>query len=306
MVGKKVVLFISIAFIGSCSGKTKDGKLPDWVVSPLANCQEGFVCSVGEGGDILSASSNARSELAKQFSVRVKSSAVFEISQSNGQDSARANYSVDEQVDEVLSDIAVKEEKKKKKGTYYAFAVVDKEKMVQKVLSTLKEFDGKISSELALKPLPVGRLKLLMQKRDKENKKYIMLTGHTYPGSITIKDIKNAKGNYEMYKLDLIKNDDLNIKGFIQSKVISHFDKISKDAEKIISGKVNVVKQHLNVSGFEKYEVEVVLTCKKGNKKLGSIEVIRSETGRSKQHVIDKVKADIFDEIDKKIDDLLM
>ncbi len=301
-----VVCLSSLCLVFGGCASVVSRKLPQWVNNPLANCENGFMCAVGEGKSIVLASSNARSELAKQFSVNIKSNSSFSISQKNNNDEQSASYLLYEGVSEMLSGVIIKEVYNDGAGNCYAFAVVDKNKLENEALLKVENIDNELQNNIVVRPVPVKKLKKLIVARQEKNQKYMGLTGKSVAEKITMKDVRKAKGEPNFYRLEEIKNDTLNLQEFIRSETIEHLDKISKDAEKVISGDVNIKKQYLNVDGFEKYEVFVSLACKQGNKTIGNIRVNKSGTGRNKQQAIDVVKEEIFKEISEKIDSLLM
>ena len=298
-------------FISACSAKGsvqkgKNGDLPGWIVKPLENCEEGYLCGVGEGSGFLSAASNARSEIAKQLSVKVQSNTNLSIDQRNDTSTTRFGYSVDEGVNEIISGAKIKETFVDKNGDYYAFAVIDKNKIEHGILTEINNIDGEIQSGIMTQPLPVKKLRNLLLLREEKNRRYIMLTGRSVPERFKLKDIKNAKQNVNVYRLNIVDDSDIGLNSFIKSEIIDHFDKISSEALKTINGSVKLTKQYLNVSGFEKYEVNVDLSCIENGKVVGSIKVSQVETARNKQQVVDKAKEQIFKEISERIDSLLV
>ena len=97
------VSFVVAIMLSSCANKTDKNILPSWINNPLKNCSDGYMCAVGEGNSVLSSSANARNELAKQFSVNIKSDNVFSITQENDKDTTKAFAVVNENVDDIIS-----------------------------------------------------------------------------------------------------------------------------------------------------------------------------------------------------------
>ena len=100
--GKNANIYISciIALLfTSCGNKISyNNKLPNWVMKPMENCKGGYLCATGEGDNVLSASANARNELAKQFSVSVNSDTIISIKQRGDTSETKTSYSVNESV----------------------------------------------------------------------------------------------------------------------------------------------------------------------------------------------------------------
>ena len=295
-----VVFFASSAFIA-----VAEQQRPNWVNNPLAECEKGFICAVGEGDNALSASANARSELAKQISVSIQSNASFSVKQHNDKDNTSSSLSVQEEVDEMLSGITIKEFYQDNQNKYYSFAVFDKQKMENELLAEINNLDNEMLQKLKRSPVPVKKTKQLMQTRATKNQKYMGLTGKSIDAKITTNDIRNAKGVPNAYRLGVVKNDVLNIKDFLRGEIIDNFDAISNNSDKVITGEIKMEKQYLNVDGFEKYNIEVALKCKDGDNDIGSIQVKKSGTGRNRQQIIDNTKKVILKETANQIDNLL-
>ena len=300
------VSFVVAIMLSSCANKTDKNILPSWINNPLKNCSDGYMCAVGEGNSVLSSSANARNELAKQFSVNIKSDNVFSITQENDKDTTKAFAVVNENVDDIISGAIIKETYHAGNGSYYAMAVINRRKLEQELLTEINDIDKNLQLEMQAKPIPVRKINTLLIKRDEKNSRYIALTGKFVNSVVTMNDVMKSKEIPNFYKLDIDKNETLNIKDFIRNEIVNHLDKISKNSTKVITGKVNIDKQYLNVNGFEKYEIDVVLTCKEGDKVLGSIKITKSEIGRNKQQALDTAKDEIYREIREKIDSLLM
>ena len=277
---------------------------PNWVNNPIAGCEKGFVCAVGDGENALSASANARSELAKQISVSINSNASFAVSQNGNKDYTSATFSVNEEVNEMLSGVTITELYQDGKN-YYAFAIFDKQKMENQLLAEIDNLDKGIQQNLQTKPVPVKTTKKLIQMRAKKNQKYMGLTGKSIDTKFSIHDIRKAKGQPNVYKVDLIKNDVLNLKNFLRGEIIDNFDTLANNSNKVITGEVKMEKQYLNVDGFEKYDITVILKCKENNDNIGSIQIVKSGTGRNKQQIVDNTKKVILEEIANQIDGLL-
>ena len=306
---KSINIYISciiVLLFTACGSKTSrnENKLPNWIVKPMENCKEGYLCATGEGDNILSASSNARNELAKQFSVSVNSNTMISIKQQDDVNKTKASYSVNEGVNEVMSGAKIKETFKDLKGIVYAFAVIDKLKIEKELLTEINDMDVKISNSFSSNPLPVKTIKTLIKARDEKSAKYLSLTGNKIPEKFTLNDLKKAK-SANSYNLN-IENDDIGLQPFLRNEILDHYDKIDPKATKIVKGRVDLEKQYLNVEGFEKYNVNIDLSCVENGKTIGSMKINRSATGRSKQHVLDKLKEQIFEDIGQKIDSLLM
>ena len=94
---------IALLFTSCVNKISYNNELPNWVMKPMENCKGGYLCATGEGENIISASANARNELAKQFSVSVNSGTIISIKQRGDMSETKASYSVYESVNEVMS-----------------------------------------------------------------------------------------------------------------------------------------------------------------------------------------------------------
>ena len=305
---KKSVVFLSLplVFIG-CASKKPTNIVPGLVNQPAEFCSKGEICGVGEGRNTTISFANARNEIAKQFKVNVKSDFSSKISQTNGKNDTSINDNVNEFVDEVLQGIKIKESYIDNQGKCYSFAVLDKSKIVNDLKFQIADYDTQMQINMEQKPFKFGTTKKLYNKREELNKKYLFLTGSEVLKKITLNDIIKAKDKAIVYKLE-INDKSLGIERVLKQKIADNRDKVDNKLEnpdRIIRGEVKLEQAYLNVSGFEKYGIAVELECIENGEVIGSLNLERYKTGRSKTQAIENAKKEMLEYIEQNVDNLL-
>ena len=308
----KIALFkiscacLALFFTSFCVSSGNKISRPDWVINPNENCEKDYICAVGEGKSISESFANARSEIAKQFSVKINSSYNTNLSNNNDIVSNYSSLDVNENTNEILTGVEIDKTYNDNEGNYYSMAILNKIKLANEIKFDINELDKEMSTIITKKPLKFHTIKDLYAKRKEKNNKYYFLSGKELQEKITMNDILKAKGAPIYYKLDITDNEGFGLKDIITKQIIENNNKIGKNATKVIKGNIKIDKAYLHVSGFEKYEIDVVLKCIEDGKTTGQIHTKIYETGRNKQQVLDKVKEQIIENINNHIDDLLV
>ena len=313
MKAKRLILLASLAgFVStvSFSGIAKASDvLPEWVGKPTAFCNKGEICAVGEGGTLLSSFSNARNEIAKQFNVSVKGNFNSVIEQSGNNVEESASSYIDEATDDILNGVFIKESYIDVNGRHYAYAVLDKSKVVNDIKFDIDAVDTQMQIAMEQKPVHFTALKTMYKQREELNKRYLFLTGKTIKEKVSLNDIYAAKGEPLTYKL-MITDEEFNLGTVLTEQIIENRDKLAGENDekydRKIVGNALIEKGYLNVKGFEKYLVSVSLRCLKGSNTVGQLNVELYETGRNKQQAIEKMKIRVVEYIKSNIDSLLV
>ena len=293
-------------FLSYCSSIEHKSNRPAWVINPNENCKEGYICAVGEGQSISESFANARGEIAKQFSVNVNTRYTSNLSNNNDDINRFVSNDVNEQTNEILTGVEIEKTYNDNNGNYYSMAVLNKIKLANEIKLEINEIDTEMSTIITKKPLKFHTIKELHSKRKEKNNKHYFLSGKEIKEKITMNDILKAKGEPIYYKLDITDNENFGLKDIVTRQIIENNNKISKNASKTIRGNIKIEKAYLRVSGFEKYEIDIVLKCVEDGKTTGQIHTKIYETGRNKQQVLDKVKSQVIENISGHIDNLLV
>ncbi len=305
---KNAILLTAIGFIGMAD-IAGASDLPGWVSKPAAFCKKGEICAVGEGSTLLSSFSNARNEIAKQFSVGVKSnfSSLVE-QQGNSVEESVSSY-IDEATDDVLSGVYIKEDYTDENGMHYAYAVLDKSKVENDIKFDIDAVDTQMQIAMEQNPVHFTTLKTMYKQREDLNKRYLFLTGKKIPEKVSLNDVYAAKGEPLTYKL-MITDEEFNLKTILTEQIVENRDKVVDENDerydRKIVGNALIEKGYLNVKGFEKYLVSITLRCLKGNNTVGQLNVELYETGRNKQQAIERMKARVVEYVKSNIDSLLV
>lgn len=300
------VVFLTFLLANCAStGKLKNDR-PDWIDNTYENCKEGYICAVGEGLTMNDSISSARNEIAKQFSVSIKSNFNSSIFQRDEFIEKSAKSSVNEKVDDVIEGIEIENKYKDNNDKYYALAVLNKNKLADSIKKEIEKIDEQLKELILERPVKYKTAERLINTRNDKEKRYYFLTGNKIVEKITKKNFVDAKSQPTKYKLEITDDDNFGLKNVIVDQIVDNRDKVDNNASKTISAKISFEKSYLRVAGFEKYLVNVNIKCKQGKDILGQLDIHIYETGRNKQQVIDKIKDGIIEQISNSRDKFLV
>ena len=302
-----VILCILVCSCAKNERILKNKNIPSWVNISDDSCKEGFICSIGEGRSMGESYSNARAEIAKQFSVTINSTFNNLLSEKNGEVNRFTSSNIDESVSEIVEGVEFENYFfDDVRDVYYTFAVLDKRKLASEVKKDISMIDDELKSVVNRKPVNIKMALKLLDRRRKLGKKYTFLTGEEILEKIKKEDVLKAKKEPTLYKLDIVDNENFGLKDIIVANIIDNKDKIDQNATKTIVAKISMEKIYLNVEGFEKYEVDVNLKCKNNDEVIGQSNIRVQETGRNKQQIVDKLKKRITERVNDNIVNLLV
>ena len=307
---EKIIFLTLFLFLGNFANAK-----PSWINAPSEYCSKDEICAVGTGERPAKAKSDARTEIMKFFKTQIKSS--FRSSESsddkNGFSSSISN-SIWNGTDGILEGVEIKESFDDD-DAFYALASFNKDNASKIIKTKIDELDSKMKSLLKQDTkLSIIELKNAFEERKDLNHFYGFLKNSFIPEIISFDDIqqlmnKNIAKN-EKFFIELNSSDEnrdelvSEIKNVITST--GNFIVLDKSkATRNITGTIKINKEYLNIAGFEKYSVELNLNCLKGKEIISSIIISRSETGRSKEQIINSIMPKLKDDLKKQIYQLI-
>ncbi len=295
---------LMIIFLVSCGTSSKriseqtSGKenRPVWVNDPIEFCQEEFICAVGEGKSFYLAESDARSNLAKIFKVRVSGTTeITEESSSLSTPDSMESLGVTQDiysnnieiVDEVLEGV-ITSKKHEEDGAIFSLAQLDK-RVAGKILKTrIGELDAEIEQAYES-----GRRSLLPRALELHSKKMGLVTYLTILGmpnfsrGVSKEDLLKKKSEYDANPIYVLIEADKSSE-FVEQTIAGELSTlgykiVDKDRFdfKIVATS-NSRREYLNVKGFERYNMYVKLVSfDRDSEVQGNLTFDQTQNGRS-------------------------
>lgn len=293
---------------------------PVWIEQPYQNdCQEAReLCAVGEGQGVLSAELSARAAIARMFQTQVKSETQVS-SESSSSDSfdegIKAEFEenvqqlVRQKTDYILEGVKLVKSYTGKESVF-ALVSLNKKQAAQTMAEQIERLDTK-NIDLFKKKSRSALLQIEQnyKMREELHKHYRFLTGKAYPSPLSYQKV--VKFKTELLKkdvtilLEVAQDVPDNLVHDIVSLLILHGYRVVKEEVKSFDYRLRIDlemdKRHLNVKGFEKYAVSLVLKAyTQDDQQLGQINMNQVEVGRSQEQVLEKALESYQEEVKDK------
>ena len=297
----KRMLFVGFAaFLAvSCAHATaQKNERPAWVDNPYKVCSADQMCAVGVGSRLKMARADARSGIAKIFESKIQSSFSSDLSSKNDEITQNVRERLDVETDMLIDAVEIKETYETPTD-FYALAVLNKNTAVEKTIRELTLLDNQMRALTSDDtPASAVRMEELYFKRNGINQRYIVLTGKSYPETVTYDDVAKAKKN-RIGKRHIFLN--VNASPVLESAIKQVLTQNGYTFAKNRTGEtpsvtVSIVAEraHLNVEGFVKYVYH--LTLSGPDKKGTAVELLSTSfdgSGRNEK----QAAASIADEV---------
>lgn|GEM_PF-1152013 len=288
-------------------------KSPDWIYSPYDVCSEAQeLCAVGEAKILTQADTQARSNLASIFEVRVKSEFNANTFASStvpwqGKVNQEVQQSLQESVDQMLEAVQIKK-RFKEKGLTYSLASLDRLKASELVGARLAKIDEELNVHWQKRSRTnLRNIVRLYMERENLNERFSILSGSGRPSLMSYKDItewKESRSKPELLALRIGQAPAWMSEKLKELLTEAGFKIVKGDADKAVSLNVDSIKEFLNVQGFEKYTFTLNLTSFEKGEKNKILTVSETVTGRTQSDALLKVKRFFNDYIEKHLSDL--
>lgn len=314
---KKIILLL---VLGGCSFLKPAPELsdasknsPSWIYSPYDVCSEEVeLCAVGEAKTMAQADSQARSNLASIFEVRVTSefnaTTYGNTSASwQGKVNQEVQQSLQESVDQILETVQIKK-RFKDKGLTYSLASIDRVKASELINGRLSKIDDELSIHWQKRSRTnLRNIIRLYSEREKLNERYSIVHGSSKPSLMTYKEIsdwRESRSKVEPLVLRIGQAPEWMSDKLKELLTEAGFKLVKGDADKVVSLNVDSIKEFLNVEGFEKYTFTLNLTSFEKGEKNKVLSVSETVTGRSQSDALLKVKRFFNEYLEKHLSDL--
>ena len=297
----KRMLFIGFAaFLSvSCAHATaQKNERPAWVDNPYKVCSADQMCAVGVGSRLKMARADARSGIAKIFESKIQSSFSSDLSSKNDEITQNVRERLDVETDMLIDAVEIKETYETPTD-FYALAVLNKNTAVEKTIRELTLLDNQMRALTSDDtPASAVRMEELYFKRNGINQRYIVLTGKSYPETVTYDDVAKAKKNRIGKRHIFLKVDASPVLESAVKQVLTQngytFAKNRTRETPFVTVSIVAERAHLNVEGFVKYVYH--LTLSGPDKKGTAVELLSTSfdgSGRNEK----QAAASIADEV---------
>lgn len=267
--------------------------LPKWINEPKLECKEENICAVGIGKDYKSAISDAKNNIQKYFETKISSSFRNELINNNDNNIKEySNEFINEETLGVLKGVEVLKTYNKNK-MFYALVSLDKNKVINEVKNEIQSIDEKMLVLIdETSTISSKKLEKMFSQREELNKKYLFLTNTKIPEIVRYEDIINNKNRNKKNSINYyVDTNNEDVKLLLNNLITETGGNIAKDeinAHIIISGKITIKKEFLQVSGFEKYSVTMEVSSIKDGKIINTLTKKETDTGMSYEQVYSK------------------
>ena len=317
---KLIILALLLLGLSACAS-SKQASLasldksakPSWIASPWESCGIKEVCAVGSGDTQSRANADARSGIMKWFKSNIKSSARFAESADDDGFSSSASVETWEGADGILKGVEIKENFEDAGGRHYSLAGFNKVAAAAAIRLKIGQLDEKMKSLLGDNTKKsIRMLEGYYNAREELNDQYLFLSGVSVPEAVTYAQVLKSRSSKIVKGLSYYVNiRDIHgidtprqMTATVKEALTSIGNSVSADAyssDRHVTGSLEAVKQHLNVSGFVKYQFVLKLDCAEGEKVINSLVTSETYEGRSQQQAFEaalpKLKAYIHEHI---------
>lgn len=293
------------------SGEIKEE--PKWLYSPYDGCAESSeLCATGEGKTFTQADSEAKSNLASIFEVKIQSDLSVTTSSSQtfpwqAQVREEVQKSIKESVDQILETVQIKNHFRKE-GISHALASLNRGTAGDLVRNRMSKIDGELETLWENhQRTNMRRIVKLYLERERLNERYSILTNMGIPSKVTWQQIikwRESKPQTEPLLLKIGQSPDWMKEKISELLTEAGFRLVKGDADKIVTVQVDSIKEFLNVEGFEKYTFTLSMTSSVGGEKKRTISTSETVTGRTQADALLKVKNFFNDYIELHLSDL--
>ena len=262
-------------------------------------CPKGFFCASGCGLHEFEADREARAQLAKIFNVKINSTYTTITSSMGDLDETFIHEAISEYVLQNLEGVVIKNRNQDSEGEICAHAVLNKSLFTDRIKKKIDEYIKESESIVRS-----GR-RLALERVRVNNKNITGLSAllSVVEVDTVSKKIKIPKLKRRNIAIVIESNKEVqDYSNFLTARFNRNglFEK--KTSQDKIEGKIKLIKKPFNVSGFEKYELKILLIGIKGTKKVGSSSLSILKVGRNKEII----KEELLEELKNKIDEIFL
>ena len=310
---KKITCVVVLFFIVIFNNYAFASKRPDWVNNIEKDCFKNEICATGSGTSPSMAKTDARNNILKYFETSISSKFESSLSTDEIEENSFKSEDLEEVSNGILKGVKIRNTYDDGKD-FYAFAVLDKNVAAKEIKSDIEKADARMKLLIAEKNVKYNKqLEDLYIKREKLNKRYLVLTDNMIPEVVKYEDIfaakKKSRELSSIYYVVPSEGYEQQISDYLTNILMENGAKVvnnEKDANRFVVININKTNMHLNVEGFVKQMYTLKIEIKDS-----SSEVVSGmyqefvETGRSEAQIKELVNMNIKDYIDENIEQLL-
>ncbi len=279
-------LAISLLMIGYVKAET-----PSWLSDVSKGCSSGELCAVGTGDSRIQAEVNARAELAKIFQNKISATFKSKLEAVGSSVSDDLSEEIIETTQMALDGVEIKKHHEDKLN-FYALALIDKKKAAKGFKTEITKLDNEIDAYMKdSSGSTVVKAEKAFIKRESLAKNYEFLSGGTIHSKITFEQIFKNKRDVLgkiIAHVYLDEDEPKPVESLLVTLLTEAGYKVttgkerSKYATHTVTGDIVADKKHMNVDGFEKFDIIINLSAKNSSKvETGHLNFTAQETGRN-------------------------
>ncbi len=285
--------------------------IPEWIIDIDKFCNKNLLCATGNGNTLNAAKIDARNNIQKIFETKVNSKFANIIINDNDIVLEDTFNELKDETSGILNGVIINKTYNDGKN-FYAMAILDKIKTAKNIEKEIDKIDEKMKILIQENSYNSSlNLEKLYQERENLNKKYLFLTGDELEEDISyrqvIKNKNDKKNNLPLYFIKVNEPYDSlesTIKDILVKNDLDITEKIDNSV-KIVKADLKMIKDYINVPGFERYKININIDILKNGKNSGFIKFEFLETGRSKEQIYSKAIERIREYIEENFDEFI-
>lgn len=292
---------------------------PDWVEQPMTACTPRELCAVGEALGLMGAEMRAREAIARSFETQVSSQMTITQTASSSQTSeqilhAQTQEEVQSRMKQMtqmmLSNVVIRESFVSNDGVF-ALAVLNKRQTAERLKSEMQTLDQENKDRMK----SATRSDLMVVQRNLEvrerlNQFYHFMSNEFFQSPVSKSDLWNRRKAFRekaitIYAVKPESEPELRLYHEVIKELLAYDYKVVDQPQLPHQYRVEIqLKQnplHLNVKGFEKLEVEMLVNSFEGPIKRGGIQISKEQIARNAAQAFERTLPEFQKELSQKI-----
>ncbi len=263
-----------------------------------SSCPVGYLCATGCGLHESEADAQARSGIGKVFKVKIESQFTSARADFGSLDESYAHEVISEEVEQNLEGVVIKD-RREEDGEVCATAQLNKTLFTQRIRDQISQFNKESKNLVAS-----GR-KLVWERVRENNSKIKQLSS-----LLSVIEIDGVSSILQVpaFKKEKIKitfegdKEVEDLKKLLEARVLRN-GFLNDKSKNNLEVKLSLKKVELNISGFEKFELDLLLTGNYDGRETKAFKKFVAH-GRSKDQVVEKINKQLLENLSQLFIDI--
>jgi hypothetical protein len=316
------IFFTIILLTLLSTGHTAKPNRPEWIDQPMSACTPRELCAVGEALGLLGAEMRAREAIARSFETQVSSQMTITQTAASSESSEKILHAqtqeqvhsrIKQMTEMVLSNVVIRESFVSQDGVF-ALAVLNKRQTAERLQEEMRLIDQE--NKNLMKSATRSDLMVVQRNfevRERLNQFYHFMSNEYFHSPVSKTDVWQKRRAYRdqaitIYAVKPNSEPELRLYHDIIKELLAFDYKVVDQPELPhryrVELELNKNERHLNVKGFEKLEIELVINSFEGSVKRGGFLITKEQIARNKLQAFERTLPEIQKELSKNINQL--